>query len=154
MAKTTPASVDAYLAAQPPDARRALAQVREAIRKALPEAEEGLSYGMPTCTWRGRYLVYYAGWKAHYSLYPATRYVMEALGDALTPYVVHKGTIRLPLDADVPVRLIARIVKARAREEAEAGRVGRSAKTAPSTRRVVKSARSTRGVRKRAQPKR
>ena len=63
-------------------------------------------------------MIYFAGWKQHASLYPATAKVLAACGDALAGYDVEKGTIRLTLDAPVPVRLIARIAKVRAEEEA------------------------------------
>lgn len=44
---TAPASVDAYLAAQPEDRRTALSRVRDVIRRNLPKGyEEGIQYGM------------------------------------------------------------------------------------------------------------
>jgi uncharacterized protein YdhG (YjbR/CyaY superfamily) len=64
-------------------------------------------------------VLYFAGWKQHYSLYPATDHVVEAFKDDLEPYKVNKGTIRLPLNQPVPVKLIERIAKFRAKEVAE-----------------------------------
>jgi uncharacterized protein YdhG (YjbR/CyaY superfamily) len=65
----------------------------------------------------GGMVVWFAAWKEHWSLYPATPAVVDALGAALAPYEVRKGTIRFPL-TKVPVRLIARIVRIRASETA------------------------------------
>ena len=118
MAKTNFSSVDQYLAAQPAPVQRALARVRGAIRKALPGAQETISHQLPTYKLNGRAVIYFAGWKQHYSIYPSTRFVVEALGDALSPYEVEKGTIRFPLDQPVPVKLIASIAKLRAEEAA------------------------------------
>ena len=59
-------------------------------------------------------MLFFAGWKQHYSLYPATRRVVEAFKDDLAPYEVSKGTIRFPLSEPVPVKLIGRIAKFRA----------------------------------------
>jgi uncharacterized protein YdhG (YjbR/CyaY superfamily) len=91
--KTVPTNVVQYLAAQPPAARRTLARVRAAIRSALPAAEEVLSYGIPTYKLDGRLVICFAGWKEHWSLYPASGLERE-LGDRLGDRVVSKGTIR------------------------------------------------------------
>jgi hypothetical protein len=44
------------------------------------------------------------------------------LKDDLAPYKVNKGTIRFPLSEPVPVKLIERIAKFRAKEAAERAR--------------------------------
>ncbi len=57
--------------------------------------------------------------KRHYSLYPCTGRLVAAFKRDLAPYEVNnKGTIRFPLSAPVPVKLIERIAKFRAREVA------------------------------------
>lgn len=119
MAKTDFASVDEYIASQPETAQSILKRVRSAIRKALPEAEEVISYKIPTYKLRGGPVLYFAGWRQHYSLYPAGDQVVAAFRDDLAPYTVSKGTIRFPLSAPVPVKLIERIAKFRAKEVAE-----------------------------------
>ena len=118
MATTNFSSVDQYLAAQPAAVQRTLARVRGAIRKALPGAQETISYQLPTYKLNGRAVIYFAAWKHHYSIYPSTRAVVDALKDDLEPYEVEKGTIRFPLDQPVPVKLIASIAKLRAKEAA------------------------------------
>ena len=115
-------SVEDYIAAQPEATRRALARVRGAIRKAVPEAEESISYNMPTYKLGGRPLLYFAGWKRHYSLYPANARLVAAFPDELAPHKVSKGTLRFELSEPVPVKLIARIAKFRAQEVAAAPR--------------------------------
>jgi uncharacterized protein YdhG (YjbR/CyaY superfamily) len=45
--------------------------------------------------------------------------VVAAFKDELAPYQISKGTIRFPLSQPVPVRLIGRIAKFRAKEVAE-----------------------------------
>ena len=104
-------SVDDYIALQPPPAQLALDRVRTAIRKALPKADEVISYNIPAYKVDGRVAVYFAGWKQHYSVYPANAGLVAAFHDELLPYTVSKGTIRFPLSEPVPVRLIARIAK-------------------------------------------
>ena len=116
MAKTDFKSVDEYIATFPEGVQAILRRVRGAIRKALPGAEEAISYQIPTYRMHGGYVVYFAGWKQHYSLYPATGRLVAAFEDDLAPYEVSKGTIRFPLSQPVPVTLIARLAKFLAKE--------------------------------------
>jgi uncharacterized protein YdhG (YjbR/CyaY superfamily) len=118
MAKTHFQSVDDYVALQPEAVRGLLERVRSTIRKAVPEAEESISYQIPTYKLPGGPLIYFAGWKKHYSLYPVSAQLIDALGEDLGAREVEKGTIRFPLDEPVPVKLITRIVKYRAKEVA------------------------------------
>jgi uncharacterized protein YdhG (YjbR/CyaY superfamily) len=135
MAKTDFESVDQYIAAQPAALRPVLERVRGILRKALPDAEEGISYQIPAYELHGERVVYFAGWKEHYSLYPAGERLVEAFQEELAPYEVGKGTIRFPLSQPVPARLIERIARFRARESA-----ARAAEKAASKKRKRKKA--------------
>jgi uncharacterized protein YdhG (YjbR/CyaY superfamily) len=115
MANTGFKSVDEYIASQPEPLQAILHRVRRAIRKTLPDADEVISYQMPAFKLHGRAVIDFAGWKQHYSLYPATGPLVAALRDELAPHQAGKGTIRFPLSGPVPVRLIQRIAKFRAR---------------------------------------
>jgi uncharacterized protein YdhG (YjbR/CyaY superfamily) len=119
MVKTDFKSVDAYIASQPEAVRGILERVRSTIRKAVPGAQEVISYNMPTYTLDGGRLLYFAVWRQHYSIYAATEQVVATFQDELAPYEVDKGTIRFPLSEPVPVKLIGRISKFRAKEVAE-----------------------------------
>ena len=116
MAKTSFTSVSDYIASKPKESRAALERVRRAIRKAVPAAEEGLSYQMPAYMLNGVPVLYFAGWKAHYSLYPASDALVAAFRRELAPYERSKGTIRMPLSEPVPVDLIERIARFRAEQ--------------------------------------
>jgi uncharacterized protein YdhG (YjbR/CyaY superfamily) len=119
MAKTGFKNIDEYIAAQPEAARAVLGSVRRAIRKALPKAKEVISYKIPAYKLNGAVILYFAGWKRHYSLYPAGERLVAAFKQELAPYKISKGTIRFPLDKTVPAKLIERIAKRRATEIAE-----------------------------------
>jgi uncharacterized protein YdhG (YjbR/CyaY superfamily) len=119
MAKTDFKSVDEYIAAQPEVVQDTLQGIRGIIRKALPEAEEVISYQIPAYKVPGGAAIYFAGWKKHYSVYPATERVVAAFGDELAPYELSKGTIRFPLSEPVPETLIAAIARLRAAEVME-----------------------------------
>jgi uncharacterized protein YdhG (YjbR/CyaY superfamily) len=118
MANANFQSVDDYIDAQAPAVRPVLERVRRAIGKAVPDAEECISYSIPAFRFQGRILLYFAGWKEHYSIYPASDAMLAAFEGELEEYRVSKGTLRFPLDQPVPVKLIARIAKFRAQEMA------------------------------------
>jgi uncharacterized protein YdhG (YjbR/CyaY superfamily) len=120
MAATT--SVEDYLAALPDEPRAALEELRTAIRVAAPEATETIAYEMPAFKVDGRFLVSYAAFKDHCSLFPASGAVMEALGEELKPYFSGKGTLRFRADKPLPPDLVTRIVKVRLEEDAARSR--------------------------------
>ena len=70
MAKTDFKSVNEYLATMPEPTRKVLERVRAIIRKQLPDADEVISYQIPTYKKDGVAVIYFAGWKEHFSLYP------------------------------------------------------------------------------------
>ena len=65
---------------------------------------------------KGRFLVSYDAFKAHYSLFPSTDAMEADLGDELRPFLAGKGTIRFPADRPIPIGLVERIVKIRVAE--------------------------------------
>ena len=119
MAKTDFKSVDEYIATQPENVQAILQRVRGTIQKAVPRAEEVISYQIPAYKLHGGAVLYFAGWKQHYSLYPASDRLVKAFKGDLAPYKVSKGTIRFPLSEPVPAKLIAGIAKFRAKETAD-----------------------------------
>ena len=115
-----PATIDAYLDGLT-DARRAgVEQIRAAVRAGAPGATETIAYGMPALRVDGHFLVSYAAFKHHYSLFPASDGVIAGLGAEVAPHVAGKGTLQFPADAPIPADLITRIVRIRVQEEAAA----------------------------------
>jgi uncharacterized protein YdhG (YjbR/CyaY superfamily) len=106
---TTAETIDSYIAAQPEAARYALETVRRVIRQALPGAVETISYKIPAFRVAGRVAIFFAGWTAHYSIYPVLPRIAALMGDKLAPYQFSKGTVRFSLDEPVPEALIKEI---------------------------------------------
>jgi uncharacterized protein YdhG (YjbR/CyaY superfamily) len=133
VARTTLRSVNEYIASKPKDVRVLLERVRGAIRRAVPAAEEAIASQMPVYLLDGVPVLYFAAWKHHYSLYPASEALVAALRDELAGYQRTRGTIRVPFSEPVPVPLIERIARFRAeqltmREKGKgAGKMGRRA---------------------------
>jgi len=121
-----PTSVEDYLAALPDDRRAVVEELRRTINAAAPEATETIAYGMPALrSHGGQFLVSFASYKRHYSLFPASGAVVEALGKELAPYLAGKGTIQFPADRPIPATLVKRIVMVRVAEnKARADREG------------------------------
>jgi uncharacterized protein YdhG (YjbR/CyaY superfamily) len=130
MANTDYRSVEDYLDAQPETVRPVLQRVRQAMRKALPGAEEVISYQIPAFKVDGRVAIYFAGWKEHYSVYPASKALVAAFAGQLDRCVVQGSTLRFPLSKPVPAALIGRIAKFRVAEVAEVFAARAAAKAA------------------------
>ena len=114
--KVTFQSLDEYIATFPADMQKMLEELRRTIKAAVPEAEETISYNMPTFTLHGKYLIYFAGWKSHISIYPIPS-GSEAFNKQVSQYTAGKGTLKFPLDKPIPLKLITRMVKYRVAEE-------------------------------------
>src|SRR5438552_15120560 len=81
-------TVDEYLAELPADRRSVVEELRQTINAAAPEATETIAYQMPSLrSPDGRFLVSYASFKSHYSLFPASDDVVKALGAEIEPYL-------------------------------------------------------------------
>jgi uncharacterized protein YdhG (YjbR/CyaY superfamily) len=128
MAKTDFKSVDEYISSQAESSRPVLEQVRSAIRKALPEADEVISYQIPAYKVKGGAVIYFGGWKKHFSLYPITEQLVASFRPELSGHEISNGTVRFPLSKPVPVELIGRIAQFRAGEVAELQKTKAAAK--------------------------
>lgn len=99
------ASVDEYISSFPVEVQAALNEIRIRCHAAVPGSGEMISYGIPTITLDGKYVVYFAAWAHHISVYPVP------VGDAefvteIAPYRSAKGTLKFPLGKAIPYQLI------------------------------------------------
>lgn len=111
-----PTTVDAYIDALPEDRRQGMRDLRRVIRETAPDGEEVITYKMPGLRLDGRFFVSYDAYKRHFSLFPASDGVVQALGDEIRPFLAGRGTIRFPADRPIPTDLVRRIVEVRLRE--------------------------------------
>jgi uncharacterized protein YdhG (YjbR/CyaY superfamily) len=107
-------AVDAYIKSFPKEVQELLEKLRLIMKTAAPDSTEGISYGIPTIYLNGKYLVYFAAFKNHLSVYPATTAAVEAAG--LTAFKVSQGTLKFPLNMPLPFDLIQKFVELRVRE--------------------------------------
>jgi len=127
MIKTRYSTIDEYIAAFPKDIQEKLEKLRQTIRKAAPEAEEVISYQMPALKLHG-ILVYFAAFKNHIGFFPTASGV-EAFKEELASYETTKGTVRFPLYRPLPLPLIGKIVRFRAKENLQRDLKKRARKT-------------------------
>jgi len=111
--KTEPERVDAYIEALPEAPRAVLEQLRSTIRAAAPDAVEGISYNMPAFYLGTRFLVSYAAFKRHLSLFPASGEIERQLGEQLKNNLAGRGTIQFTVDKPLPDDVVREIVRIR-----------------------------------------
>lgn len=105
--------VDAYLAGLPEDQRALLQGLRDRVAKLAPQAVETISYDMPAFKLRNQFLLSYAGWKAHCSVYPINDDLLASYADALEGYDRTKGSLHFSRQQPLPDGLIDDLVQGR-----------------------------------------
>jgi uncharacterized protein YdhG (YjbR/CyaY superfamily) len=113
-------TVDGYIASQPAEVQAILQEIRRRAFAAVPGAGDRISYGIPTITLDGHYVMYFAAWKHHISVYPVPG------GDAefeqeIAPYRAAKGTLKFPLAKPIPYELIEKVATVLAERERQRG---------------------------------
>lgn len=115
---TKPQSIDQYIESFPAEVQALLKKLRTVMKSAMPNATEGMSYGIPTFYLQGKYVVYFAGFKHHLSVYPATTPAVDKV-PGLAAFKVSTGTLKFPLDKPIPFDLIKKFVEYRVQEHLE-----------------------------------
>ena len=108
--------IDDYIAQLPDDQARAMSTVRATVAAAAPDAVEAVSYSMPAFKLGKHVLIYYAAFKDHLSLFPASGSVMDKLGTELQSRFTGKGTLQFTPDDPLPDHLVREIVAIRRAE--------------------------------------
>jgi uncharacterized protein YdhG (YjbR/CyaY superfamily) len=117
MSKLNFTTIDEYISQFPESIQQKLQQVRAAIKKASPEAEETIKYAMPAFTLNGN-LVFFAAYKKHIGVFSAPTGA-AAFKKELAAYKTGRGSVQFPLDKPMPLQLITRMVKYRAKMNTE-----------------------------------
>lgn len=87
-----------------------LETIRIAIRNEIPEGEECIKYLMPTFVFQGKNMIHFAAFTNHIGLYPGPE-AISFYEKELSNYKTSKGAIQIPLDEEVPLDLIKKIVQ-------------------------------------------
>ena len=116
----TDPGVDAYLDALPNEQRIQLQALRVRVAALAPGATETISYGMPALKLGTKFLLSYAGWKRHCSIYPMRDDVLERHAAALRGYTTTKGSLHFSANQPLPDAVLDDLVRTRM-AELEAG---------------------------------
>lgn len=108
-------NIDEYINNFPEEVQQRLTKIREMIHEYAPQAEEKIGYGVPATTLNGKYLLYFAGYKKHISIYPVTTAMEREIKD-IEKYRTGKGTVQFSLDIPLPISLIQEMIKVRTEE--------------------------------------
>ena len=104
-----PATVDEYIEQQEPIAQPYLQAMRNIIYGSVAGVSERIAWSMPTCDKNGKSLSFEAG-KKHISLYVGVEAV-ERFQIELRDFATKKNAVYLPYTQELPLELLAEIVK-------------------------------------------
>ena len=127
--RSTPRTVDEYLAGLSDDKKDALERLRATIRAAAPKAEEYIGYQLPAFRLDGKPLVAFGATATHCAFYPMTGTTVDKYKEELKDYETSKGTIRFQAAKPLPATLVRKLVKARIAENAARQRDDRKARS-------------------------
>lgn len=108
--------IEEYILTTPADRQEKLTQLYTLIKNLAPKATEKMAYGMPTFYLKGN-LVHFANMKNHIGFYPAPA-AIDTFKEELAGFKTSKGAIQFPLDKELPIELIQKIVLFRLAENA------------------------------------
>jgi uncharacterized protein YdhG (YjbR/CyaY superfamily) len=109
-------TVPEYLSTLEPAQARVLRRILALVRKSVPGSSRVIHYGIPAFK-QDRVFIYCAAFRKHIGIYPPVRNDAKLVA-MLKPYANAKGNLCFRLDKPIPLSLIARVVKALARQYA------------------------------------
>jgi uncharacterized protein YdhG (YjbR/CyaY superfamily) len=112
-----PTTIKEYITASPKESQKKLSELYTALRKAVPQATEGLKWSMPAFSY-DRILFTFAAFKHHIGFFP-TPSAMKAFTKEFKNFKTSKGGVQFPFDKPLPLTLIKKIAKFRAKESTE-----------------------------------
>lgn len=104
--------IDEYIKDVSLPERAELERIRHLVHGLAPEAEEVITYGLPGFKYQKKYLVAFASFKDHLSIFPAS-HAIEVLQDKLSEFTVSKGTVQFTVEKPLPDELIRELVTIR-----------------------------------------
>ncbi len=101
--------IDEYLTNLNPVQKAGLERIRAIAKRIVPDAEEVIAYRMPVLKYKGAYLIGFAAFKDHLSIFPGEEPI-RILEKKLNDFKLSKGTIQFTPDNPVPEPIIREII--------------------------------------------
>ncbi|UKB79528.1 iron chaperone [Chryseobacterium sp. MEBOG07] len=115
--KNTFKNIDEYILLFPIEVQEKLLELRQAIHSQVSDLEEYIGYQMPTFRYKGKPLVYFAGYRKHIGFYPGAEGISNFEKDfEERNYKFSKGAVQFPITEDLPLDLIHAIVQFKVEE--------------------------------------
>ncbi|WP_160138100.1 iron chaperone [Chryseobacterium sp. c4a] len=115
--KNTFKNIDEYILLFPVEVQEKLIELRVFINSQVPHLEEYIGYQMPAFRYKGKPLVYFAGYKRHIGFYPGAGGIKNFEKDfEKRNYKFSKGAVQFPLDEENPLDLVHEILLFRIKE--------------------------------------
>lgn len=104
------ATIDEYFQNATNEQKAVYDQVALLVQQIVGETDKIISYGIPTFKYKGRPLLYFGIFKDHYSLFPASDELIEAVPQ-LASFRAGKGTLKFTSSNPIPPDLIEQIIR-------------------------------------------
>lgn len=101
--------IDDYFQTITPEQAGELERVRSLVKAMAPDVEELIDYGIPAFKYKGKYMIGFAVYKKHMSLFPSSEPI-EVFEDQLMDFEISKGTIQFTLQNKIPTSLLKKII--------------------------------------------
>jgi uncharacterized protein YdhG (YjbR/CyaY superfamily) len=112
-----PKTIEEYIYEAPAEMQEKMWKLHECIRTSAPGAAEGLKWSMPSYSYQ-KILVTFALYKKHIGFYPMPS-AIKAFAKELSKYKTAEGSVQFPHDKPLPLPLVKKIVRFRAKESKE-----------------------------------
>lgn len=110
-------NINEYLLLFPEEVQEKLEDLRQTILSQISGIEEYIGYQMPAFKYKGKPLVYFAGYKKHIGFYPGAEGIKNFEKDFKDlKYKFSKGAVQFPIQEELPLALIKKIVNFRIEE--------------------------------------
>ncbi|RYX79136.1 hypothetical protein EON76_00170 [bacterium] len=101
--------IDDYFQTITPEQAGELERIRSLVKAVAPDVEELIDYGIPAFKYKGKYMIGFAVYKKHMSLFPSSEPI-EVFEDQLMDFEISKGTIQFTLQNKIPTSLLKKII--------------------------------------------
>lgn len=106
-----------YFLLFPEEVQLKMEVLRKVIHSQNPDLEEYIGYQMPALKYKEKPLVYFAAYKKHIGFYPLPKAIVRFENDFVErKFKFSKGAVQFPLNEELPLDLIEKIVQFRMME--------------------------------------
>lgn len=115
--KNTFKNFEEYFLLFPEEVQIKLETLRNAIHSQDPDIEEYIGYQMPAFKYKSKPLLYFAAYKKHIGFYPLPETLNHFENEFIKrKYKFSKGAVQFPLEEELPLDLVEKIVQFRISE--------------------------------------